>query len=162
MRLGVTGHQRRDGADWEWVAAEVRLLIGSLVGPVEAWSSLAIGADQLVARAVLDSGGTIVTVVPGDWYEECFSSDGLASYRDLVGRGRTIVLSAMTGEDAFLAAGLNVADNCDLLLAIWDGEAARGKGGTADVVAHAIKAGREVLRIDPITKRRQDLTSRTR
>ena len=44
---------------------------------------------------------------------------------------------ARTREEAYLAAGLGVLDRSDALLALWDGEPARGRGGTAEVVAEA-------------------------
>lgn len=66
MRLGVTGHQKREGADWSWVDDAVRRELSLLSAPVETWSSLAIGAVQLVAQATLDAGGTINETDP-DW-----------------------------------------------------------------------------------------------
>jgi hypothetical protein len=35
-----------------------------------------------------------------------------------------------------------VADQCDALVAVWDGQPARGRGGTADIVAYARKKRR--------------------
>lgn len=40
-------------------------------------------------------------------------------------------------EEAFLACGKAVADWTDILIAIWDGRPAKGRGGTGDVVAYA-------------------------
>ena len=37
---------------------------------------------------------------------------------------------------------------CDVLLAIWDGEPARGEGGTGQIVAEAIEAGLPVVWVD--------------
>jgi len=47
-------------------------------------------------------------------------------------------------EEAFFAAGKAVVDACDWLIAVWDGEPARGLGGSADVVAYARNQGRRV------------------
>lgn len=152
MRVGVTGHQERDGIDWEWTREAVTKELGRLASPLEGWSSLAIGADQLFARAVLDLGGSIVTVVPGDWYETFFEGDGLERYRVLLAAGRRINLEGLEGEDAFLAAGLKVADSTDALLAIWDGKRAQGRGGTADIVDHARKRGKTVVHVNPIER----------
>ena len=44
-------------------------------------------------------------------------------------------------EDAYEAAGLYVLDHCDVLLAIWDGQPARGQGGTGWMVAEARRRG---------------------
>lgn len=152
MRVGVTGHQERDGIDWEWTREAVTKVLVRLASPLEGWSSLAIGADQLFARAVLDLGGSIVTVVPGDWYESCFKGDGLERYRALLATGRRIDLNGLEGEDAFLAAGLEVADSTNALLAIWDGKRAKGRGGTADVVDYAREHGKTVMHVNPIER----------
>ena len=42
-----------------------------------------------------------------------------------------------------------VADRCDLLIAVWDGQPAQGLGGTGDVVRYAREIGREVLVVWP-------------
>lgn len=152
MRVGVTGHQEREGIDWQWTRDVLDKELRRLTGPLEGWSSLAIGADQLFARTVLDLGGSIVTVVPGDWYETCFDGEGLLQYRELLDAGRSDTLEGLEGEDAFLAAGFKVADSTDALLAIWDGKRAQGRGGTADVVDHALKRGGTVLHVNPIER----------
>ena len=152
MRVGVTGHQDREGIDWDWTRTTVARELHRLSDCPEGWSSLAIGADQLFARAVLELGGSIVTVVPGDWYGSCFKGEGLHLYRELLAAGRSITLENLMGEEAFLAAGLKVADSTDALLAIWDGKRAQGRGGTADVVDYSLRHGRTVVHIDPIQR----------
>jgi hypothetical protein len=44
-------------------------------------------------------------------------------------------------EAAYEALGQYLLDNCDVLLAIWDGQEAQGLGGTGGVVAEAKKRG---------------------
>jgi hypothetical protein len=53
-------------------------------------------------------------------------------------------------EEAFFAAGRRIVEVSDLLFAVWDGKAAAGLGGTADVVKHALKHKKQVLHINPI------------
>src|SRR5439155_12740709 len=36
-------------------------------------------------------------------------------------------------------------DRCDVLIALWDGQPARGRGGTAEVVALARRVGRPLI-----------------
>lgn len=152
MRVGVTGHQKREGIDWEWTGETVRRELAKLAEPIEGWSSLAIGADQVFARTVLGLGGSIVTVVPGDWYETCFDDEGLLRYRELLHAGKSEILNGLEGEDAFLAAGLKVTDSTEVLFAIWDGKRAHGRGGTADIVDHTLKRGGTVLHLNPIER----------
>lgn len=152
MRVGVTGHQERDGIDWVWTRTAIAGELVKLGAAPEGWSSLAIGTDQMFARIVLELGGAIVTVVPGNWYEGCFRGDGLVGYRTLLAAGRTITLHGLEGEEAFFAAGVRVADSTEVLVAVWDGRIAKGRGGTADVVAHALRQGKPVAHINPIDR----------
>ncbi len=152
FRLGVTGHQARNGVDWSWTRDALRLVIEDCDAPVEGWSSLAIGADQLFAEVVLAEGGQLATVVPGPWYADCFDGADAQAYAALIERSRTIVLNFPRGEEAFFAAGRRVADSVDRLIAVWDGEAARGRGGTADIVDYALGHGLQVVHLQPITR----------
>ena len=54
-------------------------------------------------------------------------------------------------EDAYVAVGRAVTAHADVLVALWDGEPARGRGGTAEIVEHALRRGLPVIHvpIDP-------------
>jgi hypothetical protein len=52
-------------------------------------------------------------------------------------------------DEAFLAGGRRVVDACDRLVAVWDGQASRGLGGTADIVGYARAVGRPVSVVWP-------------
>ena len=54
-------------------------------------------------------------------------------------------------EDAYLDCGMETVNGSDVLLAVWDGEVARGKGGTGDVVGYATSLGKPVIVIDAST-----------
>jgi hypothetical protein len=114
---------------------------------MEALSSLATGADQLFAHLALACGAELTAVIPSGDYEEGFATPGeLARYQDLKGRAtREIQLSfPYATDEAYYAAGAYIADNCDRLLAVWDGRPARGLGGTGDIVQYARDLGRPV------------------
>jgi hypothetical protein len=153
MIYGITGHQERDGIDWDWV----RLAIGEELGrggaPLRGLSSLARGADQVFAEEVLRLCGELTAIIPIEAYETYFEGDALANYRRLLA-GSTVERMPAVDDDeaAFLAAGIRVADRCEVLLAVWDGEGAHGSGGTADIVAHARAIGRSVVQLQPISR----------
>lgn len=59
LKVGVTGHQQREGIDWPWVRSRIdRFLAGKSM--ILGYSSLAAGTDQVFADAVLDAGGKLV------------------------------------------------------------------------------------------------------
>lgn len=147
-RVGGTGHRLLPEATarmvapalLEQLAAHARAGAGALVGV----SSLADGADQLFAEAVLALGGTLEVVLPWHGYRE----EGLApgdreAYDRLIARARHVRCMAFREptSEAHMATGRALVDAADVLVAVWDGRPARGVGGTGDVVAYAKRRG---------------------
>ncbi len=139
------------------------------LGPLRPWlrvlSPLAKGADQLGARTALDLGFELAVALPfaQDDYERTSKDEpgSIGEFRNLLLRAsdgadasspRIVTLDGSCGEDAALsyqAVSRLVVRNCDLLVAIWDGGAGRGAGGTADTVGFAAAFGQPVWWIDP-------------
>jgi hypothetical protein len=116
-------------------------------------TSLAAGTDQLIARLGIERGAALHAVLPFVDIERTFSSKDLAEYRWLVGQASVEVLQTQgTDEDAYLAAGQRVVELADIMIAVWDGKPAKGKGGTADIVACARAVGVPVIHIDPLER----------
>lgn len=151
-RIGITGHQRLSLRTEGFVANNIiRILIqyDNIVGI----SSLAAGADQLFARLVLTQNGKLEVVIPARDYRETFTNDDdLTVYDSLL--SQAVKISELPyyaySEEAFMAAGQEVVRGCDSLIAVWDGEPSRGKGGTADVVRYAKDIGVPVFVIWPV------------
>ncbi|HWY70335.1 MAG TPA: hypothetical protein VNX88_16825 [Terriglobales bacterium] len=160
-RVGVTGHQRLDEPKaWSWVATTMRAELARMTPPLTALTSLAIGADQLLARLVLEAGGKIHAVLPFADIERSFSIQDLSAYRELARQATLEVLhkpKTDEDEDAYLAAGHRVVDLSDIVIAVWDGKTAKGKGGTADIVGYALRRGTPLIHIDPILRTVQRL-----
>ena len=154
MRVGITGHQQLDDPEaWPWVATVLRAELAKLALPLIGVTSLAVGADQLLARLVLERGGTIYAVLPFANIERSFSPEHVPAYRELARQATVEVLDTPgTDEDAYLVAGRRVVDLSDIVLAVWDGHPAKGKGGTADVVAYTIRRGVPLIHIDPVSR----------
>jgi hypothetical protein len=154
MRVGITGHQRlEDLTAWPWVASVMRDELATVPPPLVGVTSLAVGADQLLARLVLERGGAIYAVLPIADIERSFSLEDVPAYRELAKQATIEVLhTAGTDEDAYLAAGQRVVDLSDIMFAVWNGKPAKGKGGTADVVAYAIRRGVPLIHIDPVSR----------
>lgn len=154
MIVGVTGHQAREGIDWTWVQTE---LLSALEdhGIISGLSSLASGTDQLFAAATLQLRAKLVSVLPVDRYEDEFEGDARRMYRFLRDASEQVNLSSkLPREHAFLAAGKYIVDNCELLIAVWDGQPAEGIGGTADIVAYAKQRDRKTVLLDPVSRQK--------
>ncbi|MEW2086040.1 hypothetical protein [Streptomyces sp. NPDC005283] len=146
-RIGVTGHRGIPPEAHAHIRAGMRAEFCGHEGSMEALSSLAAGADQLFADIALDCGAELTVVIPSGDYEAGFTvPDELARYKLLRGRAtREVQLSFPHSTDqAYYAAGAYIADNCDRLLAVWDGRPARGLGGTGDIVRYARDLGKPV------------------
>lgn len=153
LRVGVSGHQSRRGLDWAWTAACIRDVLTQQGLVSRAFTSLAVGSDQIFAREALALRIPVTAVIPMPGYERCFKPADRSAYRDLLGQCEVLQLErADSDEQAFFTAGRQVADSCDLLVAVWDGKPAVGLGGTADIVDYCLKTGRSVVHIDPIAR----------
>ncbi len=153
MKVGVTGHQRLvDEAQWRWVEEMINLELDAAAAPLVAVTSLAVGADQLLAKCVVARGGQVHAVLPFRDIERTFAVEDLVPFRQLLASASVEVLTFEgSDEDAYLAAGKRVVALSDLMLAIWDGLPARGKGGTGDVVQWAI-ARVPTVHINPVNR----------
>lgn len=156
MKIGLTGHRVLAWpGDWAWVSEALEKAISDLgAEEFEAINSLAIGADQLFSEIAIRRGGRLGVVVPFAGYESTFSAEELPGYRRLLGQAhwREVLNVPGSNRDAFLAAGHRVVDLSDVLIAVWDGRPAKGKGGTGDAVAYARQAGQRVVHINTETK----------
>lgn len=153
MRIGITGHQNLNIAVIDWLKHEIFIEIKQL-NVNEAFSCLAIGADQIFAEIVLANEILLTAVVPCLNYETTFDINGLASYKNLLSRSNnTIKLNfEKPTENAFFEAGKTVVSNSDILFAIWDNLPAKGLGGTADIVSIASSLNKKIIHLNPITK----------
>ncbi|TCC36330.1 hypothetical protein [Kribbella speibonae] len=144
--VGVSGHQRLPAIAVALAERELRLLFADLDGPLIGLSSLAIGADQLFAQLILDTGGELHAVIPAVGFEKTFDDNARSSYFALLSKATQVTTLdyPMPSEEAYDAAGRFVVDHCDLLFAVWDGKPARGPGGTADAVGYARELHRRV------------------
>ncbi|WP_341358475.1 hypothetical protein V5H98_11820 [Georgenia sp. M64] len=150
-RLGVTGHQSIPAQAIGYVTAGMQAVIAEQRPPLVGYSSLAAGTDQLFARELLAAGGDLHAVIPSGGYEATFSGQDHDNYANLLSAATTTTVLEYPGpsEEAYDAAGKWIAEHCHILIAVWDGEPARGRGGTADAVAYARELGRNVRIIWP-------------
>nr|WSY54246.1 hypothetical protein OG999_31705 [Streptomyces sp. NBC_00886] len=145
-RIGVTGHREIPASVLECVSTGIldEFKSQAVGGPVEAFSALAAGADQLFADLALQSGVPVTAVIPGMDYERHLGAqESRAAFRRLLHAcsARVDLPVERTPEEAYAAVGRWIVDHSDRVVAVWDGEPARGPGGTGDIVAYASRMG---------------------
>jgi hypothetical protein len=169
MRIGITGHIGLNPGHMAVIENTVRAAIAFIKEKfpdryLTVFSPLSLGADRLVARLLLEKEGSVlITVlpVPVDDYINDFGNtdEHSASYREAELRqefrywlaNRAIEVIELpptpTRDDAYLQAGYFITSHCDLLIAVWDGKGAAGKGGTGDIVEQAGVLGKPVVHV---------------
>ncbi|MFE0135702.1 hypothetical protein ACFWY6_29620 [Streptomyces sp. NPDC059037] len=140
MRVAITGHR---GLSPE-VEQQVRSALAEAVkayDPAElvGVSCIADGPDAWFAQAVLDHGGRIEVVLPAEQYRADLPDWHHPTYDELLRRASAVHRTGLdgSGSHAHMTGSELLVDQADTLLAVWDGQPARGYGGTADVVAYA-------------------------
>jgi hypothetical protein len=144
MHLGVTGHRGLSPQ----VEAQVRAELAKVVDAVDpedlvGISCIADGPDSWFAQAVLAHGGRLEVVIPAADYRDSLPDWHCPVYDELTARAVDVHHTGMreSTSQAHQAGSEIVVGLADKVIAVWDGQPARGFGGTADVVAYAHRVG---------------------
>lgn len=165
LTVGVTGHRpnrlhigpARVAKRLETVLTEIRRgaqLAGLAASRLKAVSAVAEGADRMFAEAALALGFRLEALLPFNRidYETTFSDPATTpSYRDLLRRAEHIVELPSSLDDskaAYEAVGRAIVDRSDIMVAIWDGKPAAGRGGSPEIIEYAVRHGKAVLWVD--------------
>jgi SMODS and SLOG-associating 2TM effector domain 1 len=152
LRVGVTGHRSLDEDDHA-LGKRVRHALyliksrcreGRDTTPISLTvvSALAEGADRIVAREAIKCGASFEVVLPlplDDYLTDFESAKSRSEFRTLLDRASAITELGPAGgrDEAYERAGRAIVDRSDVLLALWDGQSARGRGGTEEIVSYA-------------------------
>jgi SMODS and SLOG-associating 2TM effector domain 3 len=155
--VGFSGHRQLDdpaGAA-RAIAEALALLRHEVPGDWIGLSSVASGSDQLFVEQVLSLGLSWHAILPlpvREFKEDFSPSEWVEVERQLTRAGHVLVINENgSREDGYLDCGMETVAGADVLIAVWDGEPARGKGGTADVVEYAKSIGKPMLILDAAT-----------
>ena len=148
--LGVTGHLDLSYFDEQTLRSQIRTVLlryHAEHGSCRLMSNMACGADTLFAEEALLAGISLVCTLPFANYREILSLDQCILFNSLVSRAAQVIVVAegQERERAYWLAGKYNADNCDALLAIWDGEPQSSACGTEAVVTYARSIGKETV-----------------
>jgi hypothetical protein len=165
--VGFSGHRQLKNADAisRAVKDALEMLRKESNGELVALSSVATGGDQLFVAQATELGMSWYAILPMPRTE--FSSDFTETeWREVertLERAEHVRVITENGsrDDAYLDCGIETVNGSDVLIAVWDGDPVRGKGGTADVVAYSKSIGKPVLIIDAVTyeMRRENWTA---
>jgi len=164
--LGFSGH--RQVANPPGVARVIGEVLTALrteaAGEWIVLSSVAAGSDQLFVEQAKRIGCSwhAILPLPRAEFAKDFSAEEWGKVEGMLATAEhvRVITENGTREDAYLDCGIETVNGADVLLAVWDGQPARGKGGTAEVVAYARDLGRPLVLIDANTLevRRENFT----
>ncbi len=157
MVIGITGHRGLTADIEDYVRREIRRILSAIpADQLTGVSCLADGADSIFAEVVLELGGRLSAVVPANAYRDGLPTSHRVSYDQLLDaayRVQRLDFQDSTSE-AHMEASRVIVNDADELIAVWDGEPARGYGGTADVITYARLQGIPIRIVwPPNTKR---------
>jgi len=167
LRVGVTGHRPKDlvKTDMAKLRYQVRNVLEQLskttseVGRLHPTayspdppilrviSPIAEGADRIVAQEALSLGFELQCPLPFERneYEKDFATpESRTEYRALLKQATAVLeldgsrATSKRENESYAAVGRMVLIQCDVLIAIWDGQEARGEGGTGQIVREAM------------------------
>jgi hypothetical protein len=151
LTIGVTGHRQIAGDCTEAIEAAVASILEDVRAkaphaPLLLLTGLAEGADRLVAHLASERfGAELVVVLPRaaeDYRRDFATADSQEEFDHLLKSARLVVTCPENHPDptaGYLWAGNFTALHSHLLIALWDGDAARGDGGTAEIVKAKLK-----------------------
>jgi hypothetical protein len=138
-RIAVSGHRALADSTIFRITEALAAALHESEAAVWGLSCLAAGADQVFAGAVLAAGGHLEAIIPAARYRDGMTPGERAGFEALLPRAAAVHQLPFTHPTAaaHLAAGVLMVGRADELWAVWDGQPARGPGGTADVVTYA-------------------------
>ena len=149
--IGVTGHRKLDTQPAlvqgiHLAIEKIRQIMPSLRSTplvLSILSPLAEGADCLVTREILKVPGAMLEVVlpleKDDYVQDFETSESRDEFEELLSQAKSVRLlpSKSNRTEAYEQVGRYIVDQCDVLIALWDGKPAEDRGGTAETIQYA-------------------------
>lgn len=154
ISIGVTGHRILAELDRVVAGIDQALDIIKRTFPGSHFnilSSIAEGADRIVARRAMEKlNANLVAVLPlpQETYEEDFAAEeSKRAFLKLLDEAIETVAAEECNErpNCYAQAGRYIVGRSDVMIAVWDGLPAQGKGGVGEIVAYARSLGRPIV-----------------
>lgn len=173
LYIAITGHRpHKLGNDYNLTSPmvmKIKKSMTSILGELHLKNGseiilitgMALGIDTLFAKMAIENDIPFIAAIPFKGQERLWNESSKAEYRFMLQLAKEIVICDINErgsyswysnkpETPFSRTKMQtrnewMVDNCDHLIAVWDGSA----GGTANCVAYADQQKRDVIRINP-------------
>jgi hypothetical protein len=125
-------------------------------------SAIAVGADTVFANIALKHfDGDLKVYLPfeiEEYVDDFTSQEDLHAFNQLLLNPKIKEVRSLykladdTRDDLYLNTGKQIVNESDYIIAVWNEEQARGKGGTGDIVEYSVAMGKNLLVINPYDK----------
>ncbi len=160
MIVGITGHMNlKERGVYKWVRQELSCWLYR--HEVElGLTCLAPGTDQIFAVLCYHQHIPFRFIQPCENYLSAFQQKDQEQIIFLAQKATaTVVLPIKeVSEQAYLEGGIEMVNQCDCLIAVWDGFPARGLGGTGDIVTYAAQKAKPIIHLDITEQKTVELT----
>jgi hypothetical protein len=154
MRIGAIGHRpnRLPARETRRIERQCREMIRAIRDAATASghapalhivSALAEGSDRIIAEVGLALGASLECLLPfaaSEYAHDFAGAKSRATFQALLTHASSVLELAGNRNDegaAYEAVGRAVLERSDVLIAVWNGDDAAGRGGTAQMVAEA-------------------------
>ena len=147
FKVGVTGHRDLKKNSLIYYKKQVYSLLVNLKRKhthLIIYSPLSDGADRLIVKEGIKLDIPFVVIMPmsKDKYISDFDSSSLKEFNTLVSQAQEIITTPNCPNKRDLQyefCGHYIADNCDSLIALWDGRYIGLIGGTGEIVKYYLE-----------------------
>jgi len=158
MKIAITGHRpNKLGFDYDFTTPLMHSIKNRIIQvldekkPTKVISGLAIGIDQLFVLIAIEKNIPFIAAIPCFGQEKVWPKKSQDLYRKILSNSLCTIHRCY--DDSFghytktcmQNRNIWMADNCDLLIAVWDGS----HGGTYNCIQYAKSINRDIIYIDP-------------
>lgn len=171
-KIGVTGHRDIEETDELKNRVETVLSNLGLAEECEIITALADGADMFVTEIAIEKHSeklkvkvNVILPYEKDQYIKSINKNNRERFEFLLAKNSEARTCEWIGcaeneedqkKEQYELCGRKIVNECDVLIALYDGEESRGKGGTAEIVEYAREKKRIVKIIDVKRKNNMD------
>jgi hypothetical protein len=151
VAIGFTGHRQLDDEDKcrEWIVDFLERQKTATAALVYGVSSVAAGGDLLFAESCirLDLPLCVLLPLPPEEFRRDFSETDWTRAEQVLSKAASVEVTSgnQSREECYYECGIETVQQSRLLLALWNGEASQGLGGTEDIVSFAKEIGKPVV-----------------
>lgn len=148
--VAITGHRPEDIKNPEWVYDSLKQVLKE-VNPEKLYQGMAAGTDLMSAQLAIILGIPFVAARP--WKTHTSRIEDREIYQFVLDKADEVInvseSNYYSGPQLYHARNEYMVDKADIVIAIWNGSK---KGGTAACVKYALKQGKPLIQLNPMTE----------